>query len=375
MDDIRIADWPDLMDSVTPGSLGEYAFASTGWVDAAREVLARLASEPGRELGEAPRLVLCEVAHNPPAHLHPDGPFAWWMEIDRGQVRLGSGARPEADCSFRVEADHSVLSNLARLVYAGSDPARLEAARRRLTRLTRWKVSGTLPEHPGISALLREFHDAMAPLTLPRLVFMTPEWAGMARKILTQRAQSPKYAPGVADLTYIFSEVFVRTPRYAFPDGAAGGFWVHLETGRMTIGAGPLPPALGPADALTVGDYSAIIPVGRTVNALMSETDRAQSEAYAARAFRFDKVAGRRPVERSSPSGRGQMPPELGRIFAPLHDELSKRTAGDLPFDYDPAFQRPGIAPEPFDRAQSYDPSGLRYDQVDVYGRPLRAAP
>lgn len=372
---IEVQDWPALMDSVTPESLGEWAFGSQAWIEAGREALQQLVVEAGPVLASAPRIVLCEVGHNPPAHLHPEGPFAWWAEIEGGQVRVGAGVRAEADCTFRVEADHSVLSNLARLLYRDSDPVRLAEARDRLRRLTRWKVSGALPDHPGLSAVLRQFHDAMAPLTLPRLTFMTPEWVGLARTLLTRRAASPKYAPGIASLTYTFSEEFIRTPRYAFPDGAAGGFWVRVEAGRMTVGAGALPPDLGPADTLTFGDYAPVIPVGRTVNSLMTEAEAAQSQAYAERAFRFDKALGRRPVDRTFPSGRGPMPPELGRIFLPLHDELSKRTAGDLPADYDPAFRTDGTVAEPFDRAPGYDPSWLRYAEVDIYGQSLERAP
>lgn len=367
---VSLRDWPALMAAVTPAELGEFAFASPAWVEAAGAHLARLAAGATSALTGAPRLVVCEVAHNPPAHLHPDGPFAWWAKIEAGEVRVGVGDLGPDACDFRVEGDHSVLSNLARLRYAGSDPARLALARGRWLRVGRWETSGAPPDHPGLSDLLRDFHDAMAPLTLPRLTFMTPEWAALAGAILTRRAESPKYAPGIAGLTYTFSEEFICTPRYAFPDGAAGGFWVRVEEGRMTVGSGALPPALGLADALTYGDYAAVIPVGRTVNALMTEVEKAQAEAYAARAFRFDKALGRRPVERSSPSGRGPMPPELGRIFMPLHDELSRRTAGDLPADHDPDFRTAGPA-EPFDRAPGYDPSWLRYGEVDIYGQPL----
>ena len=64
------------------------------------------------------------------------------------------------------------------------------------------------------------------------------------------------------------------------------------------------------------------------------------------------------------------MPPELARVLAPLHDELSKRTSGELPADYLDVKPDWGI-PQGFDRDPDYDPSWLRYDEVDIYGEPL----
>ena len=65
------------------------------------------------------------------------------------------------------------------------------------------------------------------------------------------------------------------------------------------------------------------------------------------------------------------MPPELARVLAPLHDELSKRTSGDLPADYDLDVKPDWSTPQGFDRDPGYDPSWLRYDEVDIYGEPL----
>ena len=73
---------------------------------------------------------------------------------------------------------------------------------------------------------------------------------------------------------------------------------------------------------------------------------------------------------KSSPSGKGEMPIELARVFAPLHDELSKRTSGELPADFDESIQDSWKLPQAFDRNPGYDVSWLRYDQVDIYGEP-----
>jgi hypothetical protein len=65
------------------------------------------------------------------------------------------------------------------------------------------------------------------------------------------------------------------------------------------------------------------------------------------------------------------MPPDLARIFMPLHDELSKRTSGELPADFDSDIKPEWAKPLAFDRDKGYDPSWIRYDQVDIYGDPL----
>ena len=81
-------------------------------------------------------------------------------------------------------------------------------------------MQGSLPQHPVLGAVLRSLHDAMASRTMPRFVWMTPEWVSSARHIVTTRAASEKYADGLKNVVYTFAEEFTDTPRYAFPDGA-----------------------------------------------------------------------------------------------------------------------------------------------------------
>jgi hypothetical protein len=52
------------------------------------------------------------------------------------------------------------------------------------------------------------------------------------------------------------------------------------------------------------------------------------------------------------------------------HDEMSKRTAGDLPGDYDDSIKPEWATPNQFDRPDGYDKSWLRYDEVDIFGDP-----
>jgi hypothetical protein len=233
-------------------------------------------------------------------------------------------------------------------------------------------MHGKMPEHGVLNAVLHCFFDAMAERTMPRFIWMTPEWTCIARHILSTRAASEEYSDGIKDVVYTFSEEWTDTPRYAFPDGSHGGFWVHCAYGQITVGAGPLPEALEPADALTKGIYTSVVPLGRTVNAAMTDEDKTEQDAYSKSAFQKDEKTNQRPVTQSSPSGKGAMPEALRRIFAPLHDELSKRTSGELPSDYDPAIKSEWAKPLNFDRDESYDPSWVCYDQFDIYGDYLK---
>lgn len=352
--------------------VGDVPFASREWIDLATASLAAAVEKHAAALPDVGAFTLCEVGHNAPAYLHCGASLAWWAKFDGATVAVGDGELADDECDFKMQGDHSVISNLARIQYHDRDPNIVAAARERLMKLSRWEVKGQLPTHPALAAVLASLHDDLAERTLPRFVFMTPEWVSSARNILTSRATSAKYAAGIADLTYTFSEEFTETPDYAFPDGSHGGFWVRCDHGRITVGAGPLPAALEPADALTRGAYTPVVPVGRTVNTAMSEAEQAEQATYSKAAFRFDKAAKRAPVEQSSPSGKGAMPPELARIFLPLHDELSKRTSGELPRDFDPSIKAEWAAPQTFDRDEGYDPTWVRYDKVNIYGEPRR---
>ena len=348
--------------------IGDLSFASDEWVVAAAEVLAGAVARHASGLGDLGRFTLCEVARNAPLYLHSGSTFAWHARFDGPTVRVATGELPAAECDFKIEGDHSIMSNLGRLQYHARAPEVVAAAQARLTKLSRWQMHGALPKHPVLGVVLRSLHDAMAVRTLPRFVFMTPEWVSSARHVLSERAASAKYAPGIRDVVYTFSEEFTETPRYAFPNGAHGGFWVRCDHGAVTVGAGPLPKELAPADGLTKGPYTRVIPVGRTVDAAMTDDERAQRDAYSKIAFRRPPD-GEPPVQQSSPSGKGRMPQALMRVFAVLHDELSKRTSGELPVDYDD-LRDDWARPQPFDRDADYDPTWVRYDAVDIYGNP-----
>ena len=349
--------------------IGSLSFASEEWVAGAAEQLGAIAARHQAALADLGTFTLCEVAHNAPAHLHAGTALAWHLRFDGAKAEVDVGELPPDDCDLKIEGDHSIMSNLGRLRLQGRNPSVVAAARDRLLKLSRWKMQGAFPTHEALGVVLRSLHDAMSALTMPRFVFMTPEWVGTARHILTERAA--RFAGSLRTVNYTFAEEFTNTPRYAFPDGAHGGFWVRCERGLVTVGAGPLPAALAPADGLTKGPYALAVPVGRTVEAAMTEEEKTQRTAYSKVAFRPND-AGEHPVTQSSPSGKGRMPPALMRVFAPLHDELSKRTAGDLPTDYeaDPSWPEP----QPFDRLAGYDPSWLRFDAVDIYGNPRPSA-
>ncbi|MEE8398330.1 MAG: hypothetical protein V3S89_04940 [Desulfobacterales bacterium] len=352
--------------------IGDLTFASAEWVGAAGEALSAAAALHADGLKDLGRFTLCYVGHNPPAYLHGDATLSWHATFNGSTVDVRAGELPAAECDLKVQADHSILSNMARLQHHGKDPGVVAAAKERLAKLSKWEVHGKVPEHKVLEAVLRSLHDTMAVRTMPRFVFMTPEWVSSARYILSTRATSEKYADGIRDVVYTFSEEFGEGPHYAFPDGSHGGFWVHCNHGQITVGAGPLPREREPADKLTKGVYIPVVPIGRTVNRAMTEGEQAEKAEYDKTAFRFDKKANRRPVTQSSPSGKGEMPDALSRIFMPLHDELSKRTSGELPADFDTTIKAEWAAPLGFDRSATYDPSWVRYDKFDIYGEPIR---
>lgn len=349
--------------------IGDLPFASEDWVALAAETLAAEVAKHAGRLGDVGKFTLCEVGHNAPAHLHVGAKLAWHARFDGASVTVASGELPSAECDLKIEGDHAIISNLGRLQYHARNPTLVAAARERLTQLSRWQVHGAIPKHEVLGAVLRTLHDTMAPRTLPRFVFMTPEWVSVARHILSERAVSERYASDIQDVVYTFSEEFTETPRYAFPDGTHGGFWVRADHGTITVGAGPLPKELGPADALTKGPYGRVIPVGRTVDAALTDEEKTQRDRYAKLAFSPPEGTKDFPVSQTSPSGKGRMPEALMRVFAVLHDELSKRTSGELPSDFE-AHDAEWAEPQPFDRQPGYDASWLRYDQVDIYGNP-----
>ncbi|MEM7019893.1 MAG: hypothetical protein AAF512_21465, partial [Pseudomonadota bacterium] len=350
--------------------IGDLTFASEEWVDAAKEVLTQAIEKYAEGLNDLGQFTICEVGHNPPAYLHCGASLAWHAKFDGASVTMNTGELPAEQCDYKMQGDHSVISNMARLQYHNRDPKIVAAAQARLLKLSKWDIHGQMPEHKTLGFVLRMLHDGMASRTMPRFTFMTPEWVSSARHILSTRAVSEKYADGIKDVEYTFSEEFTNTPKYAFPDGSHGGFWVRCDHGQLTVGAGPLPDELEPADALTQGEYTPVVPVGRTVNVAMTDAEKEEQAAYSKVAFRFDKEAGKAPVSQSSPSDKGQMPTELARIFVVLHDELSKRTSSELPADFDSSIRKAWATPQKFDRCEGYDASWVRYDKVDIYGEP-----
>ena len=357
-----------LLAAMPPG-IGDLTFASEAWVDAAREILTNAATQHADALADLGTFTLCEVSHNAPSWLHCGSKLAWWARFDGGSVTIEPGELDASECDYKAQGDHSLMSIMARITNTGTDPQTVAAAQARIISLARTQIDGAIKNHPGLFTLLGILHDEMAPRTMARFVFMTPEWVANARYILTKRAASEKYSADLRKVNYTFSEQFTHTPKYAFPDGSDGGFWVRCSNGRITVGAGPLPEAMAPADSLTLGMYTPVVPVGRSMNASMTDADKKELGVYVKAALRFDKELGRRPVEQTSPTGN-DMPEALARIFAPLHDELSIRTAGDLPSDYDPSIKEAWAKPNLFDRDPGYDASWVLYDQMDIYGNP-----
>ncbi len=350
--------------------IGETVFLAANWVETAQEVLAEEADRRSEQLGNSGSFTLCEVAVNPPAYLKCGGRLAWNVRFDGPNVSVATGEIPASECDLKITGDHSIMSNVARIQYQNRDPRVVAAAQARLHRVGRWEIEGTMPQDPSLMQVLRTLHDAMAPKTMPRFVWMSPEWVTCTRAIVTNRAISEKYRNDLIDVEYTFSEEFVNPPKYAFPDRATAGFWVRCERGSVTVGYGALPDHLQPADFQNRGEYTPVVPVGRTVESAMSESDRKEQQNYLRQAFRYDADKGETPVfEQTHKSGKPNMPPALGRVMMVLHDELSKRSSGELPCDYEDVPEKWRGQPN-FDRENQYDPTWLNYDKYDIYGNP-----
>ena len=142
--------------------IGDLTFASAEWVEAAREVLTETVAHNQAGLADIGEFTLCEVAHNPPAYLHAGNKLAWHARFSEAAVDVNTGELDGSECDFKVQGDHSVLSNLARIQYHGKDPGLVAAAQARLGKLTRWQIDGALPQHAALGSVLKTLHDHMA---------------------------------------------------------------------------------------------------------------------------------------------------------------------------------------------------------------------
>ncbi|MXW53102.1 MAG: hypothetical protein F4Z66_03775 [Gammaproteobacteria bacterium] len=351
--------------------IGELVFLSKEWIEEIRRVLNSEARRRASQLADLGSFTVCEVAVNAPAYLRCGGRMAWNAVFENASVFVNEGELPAQQCDLKVVGDHSLMSNLARIQYDNRDPKIVSSAQTRLVKVGRWQIEGSIPSHPALAQALRFTHDEMAQRTMPRFVWMSPEWVMCTRHIVSTRALSDKYRHDLKDVDYTFAEEFVNPPRYAFPDGKPAGFWVRCDKGSITVGSGSLPVHLQPAMFQYKGDYVPVVPVGRTVEASMNEEDRSEQRDYSRTAFRHDTDKGEEPFFQQSFNGdHPEMPPALARVMAVLHDELSKRSSGELPKDYTDVREQWSSAPR-FDRDENYDPTWLKYDEFDIYGRPL----
>jgi len=385
--------------AASPPGIGDLCFLSPEWVHAYRIAAMAAVAKNAAGLQDLGQFTYCRVGHNPPWHSSPYGeayksqitPYtapekgpgrqvygnklAMWMRFKGGTVEVHPGELPASECDFKVQGDHGVMSRLARVLHGGVDPRVTAAAHAQLIPQSKWVKDGKFSEHKVLVAILTQIHDAMAPRTIPRAVWMTPDWASFAREIITTRANHPdlqKNSKGEVfqkDFEFIFSEEFTNPPRYASPDGSSGGFWVVFKHGQVTVGCGALPAEYGEPDMLTKGQYIPILGGGRTVNAALNKEEQAMVAEHSKKTppiFNGQRtMIAVQKVKKGSP----QMPMPMGLCMLPLHDELSLRSSGEIPSDFDPNVQDRGAPP--FDRSPEYQGTWLRYDQVDVYGQPL----
>eukprot|EP00747_Dinoflagellata_sp_TGD_P073477 gnl/TRDRNA2_/TRDRNA2_157914_c0_seq3.p1 gnl/TRDRNA2_/TRDRNA2_157914_c0~~gnl/TRDRNA2_/TRDRNA2_157914_c0_seq3.p1 ORF type:complete len:349 (-),score=71.26 gnl/TRDRNA2_/TRDRNA2_157914_c0_seq3:87-1133(-) len=311
------------------------------------------------------------------SHLRMGNKLAWCVRFSNASVECQPSELPASDCNYKVEGDHAIMSRLARVVNKGVDPDVVAAAKAMLVPQSKWVVDGKMAEHRVIAAIVEEVKDAMAVRTIPRCVWMTPDWVACAREIITTRANNPKFRdderrkPMSKDIDYIFAEEFTDPPRYASPTGRSGGFWIVWRHGTIKVGFGTLPAEYGEPDLQTKGQYIPTLAGGRTVNAALNKEEQA---LVAERAANTPKMFNGKPTfvaiqKVNKKKGSGPMPMAMGIVMMPMHDELSLRSSGEIVSDFDPSVPDGGAAP--FDRSPDYVQTWARYDKVDVYGQPL----
>ena len=190
--------------------VGELDFASGEWVAEARAVLEGLVETHAAGLEEV-SFSLCEVAHNAPYYLHAGSKLAWHAKFEGASVEVGVGELES--CDLKIQGDHGVISNGARIQYAGRDPAVVAAAQAVIQKVGRFDFAGAMPSNPTLGLVLRELHDAMAPRVLPKFPWMSAPWVANARQIAYERAQLPEFKDGLASEDFIFAEEFRNPPQ------------------------------------------------------------------------------------------------------------------------------------------------------------------
>jgi hypothetical protein len=187
---------------------GEICYASAEWIKAAEASLPEVVSSMSDDLKNLDNYVLCIVAHNAPIWLRVGSKLAWGIRVANGEASLFEGELDE--CDLKIEGDHSILSNLSRIV-KHDDTGREVAAR--YTKQTRLVATPGVELPPAMKKLNETLHHKMAEKTFPRYVFMTPEWAGLARLMISAGAE--RNAEDLKEVSLTFSEEMYGGPAWA----------------------------------------------------------------------------------------------------------------------------------------------------------------
>ena len=142
--------------------VGELDFASTAWVAEARAVLEGLVETHAAGLEDV-SFSLCEVAHNAPYYLHAGSKLAWHAKFEGASVEVGVGELES--CDLKIQGDHGVISNGARIQYAGRDPAVVAAAQAVIQKVGRFDFAGAMPSNPTLGLVLREVSPSTVSVT------------------------------------------------------------------------------------------------------------------------------------------------------------------------------------------------------------------
>ena len=154
-----------VLTSAMPESIGDLTFATKEWVDSARDVLDAEVDRYRDQLKVVSRHAFSQVARNAPAYLHSGNTLAYSVIFENGGAEILAEELPDDQCDMKMTGDHSLMSNMARLVFQGKDPKIVDAARNRLFSLGRWRMFGNQPSERVLHSIWQAVNDAMAERT------------------------------------------------------------------------------------------------------------------------------------------------------------------------------------------------------------------
>jgi hypothetical protein len=145
--------------------MAKVELCSDAYLDEAREILTRLSQKYARELGTE-RFSTCQIYTDAPQHLCMPGQnyVCWYVAVEANKVTITRELRDDVD--MKLVADYNSGLPRARMVYTDEpdNVARREAET--AASAAREERTGSYTHlSPAMMRMLREFHNALAPIT------------------------------------------------------------------------------------------------------------------------------------------------------------------------------------------------------------------